>query len=314
MKGPVFSLHRLVFFCYGQSVRYARHKPWIPQFKLLRRLQPWDGPIDVNADRPLRINNETSSEMRQRLRRNGLLPPIIFHDRPINIGHTGQVTDPYVPPEGDGRSSLLSSKRVVEEAEVLKKKGKSYRETMRIRRHEPTFTTNNFVNEAESIYKEAHGLLQDFAKNESRLFDLVTERAFAEMTTGLKFRTLRWNFIQSIEPPRVVQVRTQELMAKDNLFGQVTVRFHTQQTVAIFDRFGRLLYGNPVIPVDVLEYVVFEKHITDEYGIWRMHAKIRPSGAPPLALYHPTQRLLPPKSDAQTTPVSEHESAVANAK
>lgn len=32
---------------------------------------------------------------------------------------------------------------------------------------------------------------------------------------------------------------------------------------------------------DVLEYVVFEKHIANEYGSWRIHAKIIPDWLPP---------------------------------
>lgn len=51
--------------------------------------------------------------------------------------------------------------------------------------------------------------------------------------------------------------------------------------MAIYDRFGRLAFGNESLPKDVLEYVVFEKHITNPYGNWRLHDKIIPSWAPP---------------------------------
>lgn len=53
------------------------------------------------------------------------------------------------------------------------------------------------------------------------------------------------------------------------------------QTLAIYDRFGRLMYGQEDVPKDVLEYVVFEKHLTNPYGSWRMHGKIIPPWAPP---------------------------------
>ncbi len=46
--------------------------------------------------------------------------------------------------------------------------------------------------------------------------------------------------------------------------------------MAVYDRFGRLSHGSEVIAKDVLEYVVFEKHLANEYGIWRVHAKIIP--------------------------------------
>ena len=46
-------------------------------------------------------------------------------------------------------------------------------------------------------------------------------------------------------------------------------------------RFGRLIHGSETIAKDVLEYVVFEKHLANVYGVWRMHAKIIPDWMPP---------------------------------
>lgn len=115
--------------------------------------------------------------------------------------------------------------------------------------------------------------------------------------------------MESLEPPRVVQVRCIDMVTKDNLYGQVTVRMHTrqvrvsgsfrpailcsaspywiliishssQQTLAIYDRFGRLMYGGEEIPKDVLEYVVLERHLVNPYGAWRLHGKIVPPWAP----------------------------------
>lgn len=36
------------------------------------------------------------------------------------------------------------------------------------------------------------------------------------------------------------------------------------------------MYGNELTPKDVLEYVVFEKHLTNLYSTWRIHGKIIP--------------------------------------
>ncbi|KAK2092810.1 39S ribosomal protein L45, mitochondrial, partial [Saguinus oedipus] len=51
---------------------------------------------------------------------------------------------------------------------------------------------------------------------------------------------------------------------------------HTQQTLAIHDQFGQLLYGQGDVPKGVLEYVLFEKHLTNPYRSSRMHGKIVP--------------------------------------
>lgn len=48
----------------------------------------------------------------------------------------------------------------------------------------------------------------------------------------------------------------------------------------MYDRFGRLIYGSEVIAKDVLEYVVFEKHMANIYGMWRIHEKIIPDWMP----------------------------------
>jgi len=50
--------------------------------------------------------------------------------------------------------------------------------------------------------------------------------------------------------------------------------------LAIYDRFGRLAYGSEKLAKDCLEYVVFEKHIADEYSCWRLHGKILPDWLP----------------------------------
>merc|ERR1711892_745712 len=59
-----------------------------------------------------------------------------------------------------------------------------------------------------------------------------------------------------------------------------TVRFNTQQTLAVHDRFGRLIHGSETVAKDVLEYVVFEKHLANVYGTWRLHSKIIPDWMP----------------------------------
>lgn len=42
-------------------------------------------------------------------------------------------------------------------------------------------------------------------------------------------KTVRWKFIESLQLPRTVHVRCTDVITKDNVFAQITVRFHTQQ-------------------------------------------------------------------------------------
>lgn len=41
------------------------------------------------------------------------------------------------------------------------------------------------------------------------------------------------------------------------------------------------MHGSEILAKDVLEYVVFEKHLSNEYGVWRLHDKIIPDWLPP---------------------------------
>ena len=40
------------------------------------------------------------------------------------------------------------------------------------------------------------------------------------------------------------------------------------------------MFGSEHLIKDVLEYIVFEKHIVNEYGRWRVHSKIIPTWLP----------------------------------
>ena len=44
----------------------------------------------------------------------------------------------------------------------------------------------------------------------------------------------------------------------------------------MYDRFGRLIHGSETVTKDVLEYVIFEKHLANIYGSWCLHGKIMP--------------------------------------
>ncbi|CAH8576040.1 unnamed protein product [Schistosoma guineensis] len=299
--------HKYIFE-FHSNVRFIRHKPWVPKFRLMRQMQPYDSPVDLRDD--YANENESTSDLRRRLRRNGMLPPLLFYDRSINIGHTGTIVDPYIPPDGDGQSSLLSTKRLTILKDNLLNKGKNYKDSSLLKSHEPSFNSKQFAIEAENIYVEAHDLLQNYRQNESRLFELVTEKALVDMTADLKLRTLQWKFVGNIEPPRVVQIRCKELISKGNFYAQVTVRFYTQQILSIYNRFGRLLYGNPDTAVDVLDYVVFERHVSDEYGTWRLHGKVSHPNSTINYTYIPTQRLF----SVNSSTTSESNKLIANSR
>lgn len=220
----------------------------------------------------------TPEEQRSRMKEKGIAPPRPYMERPFYISSTGGTFEPYVPPEGDGKVSTVKGV-TKEKLQFLEKKGKSMMAVRKIRGYEEDFDAPDFAEKAQEIYIQAHEAMQK--KNKYELRQYVTERAYPEMMHNVRDKTLRWRFLKTLELPHVIHARCTDVIHKDNIFGQVTVRFHTQQSLAIYDRFGRLMYGSEIIAKDVLEYVVFEKHLSNEYGIWRIHDKIVPDWVAP---------------------------------
>lgn len=50
-----------------------------------------------------------------------------------------------------------------------------------------------------------------------------------DMVWDIQYKTVRWSFVESLEPARVVQVRCSSMVNQGNVYGQVTVRMHTRQ-------------------------------------------------------------------------------------
>ncbi|XP_072516520.1 large ribosomal subunit protein mL45 [Salminus brasiliensis] len=229
---------------------------------------------------PSKINNEmTPSNQQKKARAAGVILKQEYFERSINISCTAGIVDPYIPPEGDARLSSLSKEGLKQRTEQLRQSAASQLAIRKIKDHDSEFSTKEFAVRAQEIFIEAHLALTQF--NKEKLHSLVTERCYPEMVRGNRFKTLRWSFIESLEPPRLVHARCPDMISKGNLYGQVTIRMHSRQTLAVYDRFGRLMLGNEEEPRDVLEYLVMERHLVNPYGCWRLHGKIVPAWAPP---------------------------------
>ncbi|XP_073993527.1 mitochondrial ribosomal protein L45 [Rhodnius prolixus] len=261
------------------QIRSRTAKHWNPKFKKLR------GQKFIKVELPnFEELNKTTEELsrekiRSKMKERGILPQRPWTERPVYISSTGTVFEPYVPPEGDGKVSSITKQGAKQKLEYIEKKSKSMMALRKIRSFEDEFEFDDFLKEAQDIYIAAH--LAMINKDREKLPQFVTERAYPEVVHNIGDKTINWRFLESIQPPKVVHVRCLDVITKENIFSQITVRFHTQQILAVYDRFGRLIHGNEQLPKDVLEYVVFEKHLSNKYGKWRIHDKIIPSWMPP---------------------------------
>ncbi|XP_043194045.1 probable 39S ribosomal protein L45, mitochondrial [Amphibalanus amphitrite] len=278
-----------------------RFKHWNPKFRVLR------GKKIIKVELPNFNEDEEAKqlspdEIRKKLKEKGMLPPRPWQERTMSIGCTGGVFEEYVPPEGDGKVSIVSTTGAKQRLTALEKKGKSMLSVRKIRSYDEEFDVGEFAEQAVEIYKAAHEALT--ARDKATLHANVTELAYPKMMQNVRHKTVRWQLLKSLEPPRVVHVRHTDILNKENVFAQVTVRLHTQQLLAIYDRFGRLMYGSEVVAKDVLEYVVFEKHLADEYGRWRIHSKVVPDWMPARDPVTRTWRKepVPPPEEGATEP------------
>lgn len=216
------------------------------------------------------------------LKKQGILPttPESDEERPFYTACTQGAIDTYVPPEGEGKATLTGAGSSVTKwakqkaVDPLEGKRKTMMAVRSIRNWEPDFDAKTFPLQAEQIYIAAHEALA--GKRKKKLLEYATEFAYPNMIYQTKNVSMYWEFIESLEPPQVKQVRIGEILTKDNKFAQVTVRFHTKQILAVYDRFGRLIHGHPHVAKDVIEFVNFEKHIVNIYGKWRLHEKLIP--------------------------------------
>jgi len=249
------------------------------------------------------------------MKERGLQPSPAWSERSFSLNSTSEVFEPYVPPEGDGKMSILTIGGTKQTAIRLGKKTRSWQTFRKIRQYDEDFEDDEFAVQALDIYKDLHKTMSELKPDRvdrQKIRTLVTERAYPEVMANLWLKIVKWDFIESLEPARVVHARHTSLITKDNFFAQITVRFHTKQVLAVYDRFGRLCHGNPLVAKDVLEYVVFEKHISSLYGNWRIHKKLIPDWLKDESVSlrtlridpeteEPPEALPPPPSEGSTT-------------
>lgn len=99
----------------------------------------------------------------------------------------------------------------------------------KIRSFDEDFDTPEFCKLAQDIYVKMYECMA--ARDEEKIKDYITERAYPEVMHNVIDKTIRWKMIESIELPRVVHARCTDIITKENIFAQLTVRFHTKQVM-----------------------------------------------------------------------------------
>ena len=240
-------------------------------------------------------DDETNSRVRTKLKEAGILPQRNWSEGPVLISCTPKIFEGYIAPEGDGKFSPISTTGAKQKFEFIEKKSKSFIALRKIKSYEDNYSSDTFRENLLNVYKKAHEAL--CRKDQDEILQYVTESAYPLLLHNVENKTIVWKFLESLEPARIVHARVTSLITKSNLFAQVTIRFHTQQLLCIYDRFGRVLLGSETVKKDVLDYIVFEKHISNVYGTWRVHGKIIPNWLTSKEI--PTSTYILPKEEEQ---------------
>lgn len=89
----------------------------------------------------------------------------------------------------------------------------------KIKSFDEDYDSKEFVEQAQKIYIKAHKSLVENDKHALRQY--VTEKAYPEFRHNSYGKTIRWEFLESLEPPRMVHARCTDVVSKENIFGQV---------------------------------------------------------------------------------------------
>ncbi|KAH7985618.1 hypothetical protein HPB52_025520 [Rhipicephalus sanguineus] len=114
ISGAGRSLTQGLFRPSVQQVRWAKsNKHWLPKWKALRRRKVIK--IKLPEFEEMRHRDQmTPEEMRAKLKEQGVAPDRPWNERPMVISCSGGVFEPYLPPEGDGKVSLLTKAGAVQ--------------------------------------------------------------------------------------------------------------------------------------------------------------------------------------------------------
>ncbi|KAI7828199.1 hypothetical protein BC939DRAFT_474919 [Gamsiella multidivaricata] len=190
------------------------------------------------------------------------------------------IMDPYVLPEKENRPSLFSDyKKWVKYAKLrMRNTGMTAASTLGMCWKLKDFgITGRFLGESEQAYI---GMNEAFAKGDRNyLEEICTPSMYAKLKGQLKDRTGRfeWRYHGPIEKPQIVSIRQGQIGG--HVLIQIIVRLHTNQSMGVFDKKNKLIAGDLKKTVPVLEYLVFQRYISDPEDNWKILGKTAPDSS-----------------------------------
>ncbi|KAG0343988.1 hypothetical protein BG004_004845 [Podila humilis] len=135
--------------------------------------------------------------------------------------------------------------------------------------------TGRFLGESEEAYI---GMNEAFAKGDRKyLEEICTPTMYAKLKGQLKDRVGRyeWRYHGIIGKPQIVSIRQGQIGG--HVLIQMIVRLNSNQSMAVYDKKNKVIAGDLKKPVPVLEYIVFQRYITDPEDNWKILGKTAPT-------------------------------------
>lgn len=194
-------------------------------------------------------------------------------DRPIIIDSPGAIFSDYLPIR---RYYFFTPWGIKERWNALKNGLWTVYSLAVIRKYIKPFKIREFAEQAQNIYIDVNKAL--ISKSKKDLQEVVTNKVYTALSNDFfpPQKNLHWRFVSAVTRPRVLHVRVASVEKKQNLFVQVTVKIHSKQVMAIKDKHGRHITGSDKEIKEVVDYVVFEHHLTNKYGVWKVCGKLHP--------------------------------------
>ncbi|CEG75465.1 hypothetical protein RMATCC62417_10501 [Rhizopus microsporus] len=140
------------------------------------------------------------------------------------------------------------------------------------------WNSSRFLTEALETYKDMNDA---FARGDREVLEEVClDSMFSNLKNQIKGRSnvrWEWKYHGEVEAPKIVCIRciSPTGFSKHGFaIGQVTVKMFTKQSMAVYDKKNKLVGGDPNKVHNILEYIVFQKTISNPEDIWRVYGKV----------------------------------------
>ncbi|XP_032222441.2 probable 39S ribosomal protein L45, mitochondrial isoform X2 [Nematostella vectensis] len=188
------------------------------------------------------------------------------------IDSVGTVVSNYVPL--DKKAFILTPTGIKQRWNAFKMSLWTVYSLAFVRRYCKPFKLREFAKDAQNLFIQVNKALED--KNKRKLEELATGSVYHALRKEFfpPSKQLHWRYVKELERPRVVHARVIPVDSKENLFAQVTVKMNSEQVMAVKDQHGRHIKGSGKTVKKVTDYVVFERHLPNEFGRWRVAGKV----------------------------------------